>query len=173
MSLGLMVAVILLQVFQRYVMNNALSWPDEFARFLMLWMAGLVAPSAYRVGGFVAIDTLPSALSKMPSLVLMLGILLLSTAVLGVAIHFGWAHTMGFGGKFDSSSMRVPLDWFGMESIRIKLRYMYGSLLTCVILLFSVNVELILRIIVDIFRPGAILPTDKQIDTSVALTGGD
>jgi len=33
-----MVIVILLQVFFRYVLNNALPWPDELARFLMLWM---------------------------------------------------------------------------------------------------------------------------------------
>ena len=45
----LMVMVILLQVFFRYVLNNALPWPDEVARFLMLWMTALIAPSAYRL----------------------------------------------------------------------------------------------------------------------------
>jgi len=52
---ALMVLVILLQVFFRYVLNNALAWPDEAARFLMLWMTGLAAPSAFCWGGFVAI----------------------------------------------------------------------------------------------------------------------
>ena len=41
MALGLMVVVILLQVVFRYIFNNALAWPDEAARFLMLWMTGL------------------------------------------------------------------------------------------------------------------------------------
>ena len=54
----LMVIVIIIQVFFRYVLNNALPWPDEVARFLMLWMTGLIAPSAYRWGGFVSIDML-------------------------------------------------------------------------------------------------------------------
>ena len=54
----LMVIVILVQVFFRYVLNNALPWPDEVARFLMLWMTGLIAPSAYRWGGFVSIEFL-------------------------------------------------------------------------------------------------------------------
>ena len=58
MALALMVAVILTQVFCRYVLNNALPWPDEAARFLMLWMTGLMAPSAYRWGGFVSIGML-------------------------------------------------------------------------------------------------------------------
>ena len=59
-----MVLVILTQVFFRYILNNALPWPDEAARFLMLWMTGLVAPSAYRWGGFVSIDMVPKILPK-------------------------------------------------------------------------------------------------------------
>ena len=35
-ALALMVLIILLQVFCRYALNNALPWPDEAARFLML-----------------------------------------------------------------------------------------------------------------------------------------
>ena len=60
----LMVIVIIIQVFFRYVLNNALPWPDEVARFLMLWMTGLIAPSAYRWGGFVSIDMLQRFLPK-------------------------------------------------------------------------------------------------------------
>ena len=63
----LMVIVILVQVFFRYVLNNALPWPDEVARFLMLWMTGLIAPSAYRWGGFVSIDLLERFLPKLIS----------------------------------------------------------------------------------------------------------
>lgn len=61
-ALALMVGVILLQVVCRYAFNSALNWPDEAARFLMLWMTGLVAPSAYRWGGFVAITMVPRSL---------------------------------------------------------------------------------------------------------------
>ena len=45
-AIFLMVVVIMIQVFFRYVLNSALPWPDEVARFLMLWMTGLIAPSA-------------------------------------------------------------------------------------------------------------------------------
>ena len=55
-ALALMVVIMLLQVFFRYALNNALPWPDEAARFCMLWMTGLMAPLALRHGGFVAID---------------------------------------------------------------------------------------------------------------------
>ena len=114
-ALALMVVVILLQVVFRYVFNSALPWPDEVARFLMLWMTGLIAPSAMRWGGFVAIDMLEMALPKRAGLFLTLILLCLSAIVLVMAIQFGWKHTMGFGGNFDSSSMKLPLDWIGME----------------------------------------------------------
>ncbi|MDA8739895.1 TRAP transporter small permease subunit [Rhodobacteraceae bacterium] len=165
MALGLMVVVILLQVVFRYIFNNALAWPDEAARFLMLWMTGLVAPSAFRWGGFVAIDMLPLALPRIAGLLLTLVLLLLSLSVLAVALQHGFNHTMGFGGNFDSSSLRLPFDLIGFESMKVKLRYMYGSLLLGMILLLSVNIELILRTAVSLISPDAILPsTDAPSD---------
>ena len=62
-AVALMVVAILIQVFFRYVLNNALPWPDEAARFCMLWMTGLMAPTAFRTGGFVAIDMLVRPIS--------------------------------------------------------------------------------------------------------------
>ncbi len=162
-SLALMVLVILLQVVFRYLFNNALPWPDEAARFLMLWMTGLIAPSAYRWGGFVAIDMVPMAMPKRAGLLLMLVLLVLSAAVLFVAIGFGWGHTMGFGGNFDSSSLKIPLDLIGLESVKVKLRYMYGSLLVGVTLLLMVNVELVIRTIIELLDPDITLPGDDQV----------
>ncbi len=159
-ALALMVFVILLQVFFRYVLNSALPWPDEAARFLMLWMTGLIAPSAYRWSGFVAIDMVPAAMPKRSGALLMMVLMVLSTLVLVMAISFGWSHTMGFGGNFESSSLRVPLDWVGGETFKVKLRYMYGSLLLGMILLLVINVELILRSCLTLINPEAALPDD-------------
>ena len=165
MALGLMVLVILLQVVFRYVFNNALAWPDEAARFLMLWMTGLIAPSAFRWGGFVAIDMLPLALPRVAGLVLTMILLLLSLSVLAMGLQHGYNHTMGFGGNFDSSSLRLPLDLIGLESLKVKLRYMYGSLLISIILLLLVNVELVLRTAANLISPDARLPpTDAPSD---------
>lgn len=162
-ALALMVVVILLQVFFRYVLNAALPWPDEAARFLMLWMTGLVAPSAYRWGGFVAIDMVPMALSRALELLLTLLLLILSGLVLIMAIRFGWNHTMGFGGNFDSSSLRIPLDLIGLEAVKVKLRYMYASLLVGVILLLSVNIELILKTVLRLVDPDIEIPDDDRV----------
>ena len=162
-ALALMVVVILTQVFCRYVLNNALAWPDEAARFLMLWMVAFMAPSAMRWGGFVAIDTLPNALGRVPGLVLNLVLLTFSLLVLIVAMQHGQAHTFGFGGKFDSSSLWVPLEWFGGESFKIKLRYMYGSLLFCVTMLAIITIELLLRTLLTLISPDSDQPSKDEL----------
>jgi TRAP-type C4-dicarboxylate transport system permease small subunit len=170
MALALMVLVILLQVVMRYIFNNALAWPDEAARFLMLWMTGLIAPSAFRWGGFVAIDMVPRALPRRVGLGLAIFLLMLSFGVLIVGIQHSANHTFGFGGNFNSSSLKVPLDWIGMDTVRVKLRYMYASLFTGIVLLISVNIELILRAAINLFSPGHELPGD---DAPSEMLGAD
>lgn len=143
-ALAIMVLAILLQVFFRYVLNNALPWPEEAARFLMLWMTGLAAPAAYRRGGFVAIDMLEYALPRRGAAALSLVLLIVSFAVLAVAVQLGWNH-VGSGWLFNSSSLKLPLDLIGLQAVRIKLAWMYMSIFAGFVLLAVVNIELILR----------------------------
>ncbi len=170
MALALMVLVILLQVVMRYIFNNALAWPDEAARFLMLWMTGLIAPSAFRWGGFVAIDMIPRALPQRVGMALAIILLMLSLSVLVVGIQNSTNHAFGFGGNFNSSSLKIPLDWFGMDIVRVKLRYMYASLFVGIILLISVNIELLFRAVITLFFPGQKLPDD---DAPKEMLGAD
>ena len=67
---------------------------------------------------------------------------------------------MGFGGKFDSSSLRLPFDWLGGESVKVKLRYMYGSLFLGMVMLLVINIELILRSLFTLINPDGDLPDD-------------
>ncbi|MEM7197007.1 MAG: TRAP transporter small permease subunit [Pseudomonadota bacterium] len=161
-ALGLMVLIILLQVVFRYIFNNALAWPDEAARFLMLWMVGLVAPSALRWSGFVAIDTLPSMLPRIVGSVLSLFLLALIFMVLLVAAQHGMKHVFGFGGSFDSSSLKLPLDWFGGQEVKVKLRYMYGALLFGIVTMLVIAVELIIRSVFGLFLPDTELPDNDS-----------
>jgi TRAP-type C4-dicarboxylate transport system permease small subunit len=156
-ALALMVIVILAQVFFRYVLNNALPWPDEAARFLMLWMTGLIAPAAYRMGGFVAIDMALEALPRRAADILSLILLLISLAVLAVALQLGLRH-VNSGWLFNSSSLKLPLDLVGGETVRIKLAWMYLSVYVGAALLTLVNLELILRQIISLMGGGDRLP---------------
>ena len=140
----LMVVVIMIQVFFRYVLNNALPWPDEVARFLMLWMTGLIAPSAYRWGGFVSIDILERFLPKLISNLLILFLLTLSLGVLIIGFELGLKH-INAGWIFSSASIKIPYHLIGGKAEAIKLAWMYMSLPVGIVFLISVNIELILR----------------------------
>ena len=143
-AMGLMVLAILVQVFFRYVLNNALPWPDEAARFMMLWMTGLVAPSAYRWGSFVSIDIIKDRLGQKTGSILNFLILLIGLGVLFTAMVFAQKHISG-GWLFNSSSLKIPLELIGLESLRIKLAWMYLSLPVGFILMILVNIELLLK----------------------------
>ena len=126
-EIGLMVIIILIQVFFRYGLNSALPWPDEAARFLMLWMTGLIAPSAYRWGGFVSIEILFRFLPSRMVKIITLFLLMISLLVLVIGLQFGLKH-VDSGWLFSSSSLKWPLHLIGMEVIRVKLAWMYMSL---------------------------------------------
>ena len=149
-AIFLMVVVIIIQVFFRYVLNNALPWPDELARFLMLWMTGLIAPSAYRWGGFVSIDILERFLPKLLSTLLTIFILFVSLCVLVIGFELGLKH-INVGWIFNSSSIKIPFHLIGGKTEPIKLAWMYMSLPVGIVFLISVNIELIFRKILTNF----------------------
>jgi TRAP-type transport system small permease protein len=142
-AIAMMVIAILLQVFFRYVLNDALSWPDEAARFMMLWLTGLVAPAAYRRGGFVAIDMVVALLPRIVGAVLSLFLLFIAAIVLWVALKIGWAEVTGFGGRFTTDSLwLIGLDgeWF-----KVPRKWMMMSMVVGTVLMILVNIELIIR----------------------------
>ena len=157
----LMVIVIIIQVFFRYVLNNALPWPDEVARFLMLWMTGLIAPSAYRWGGFVSIDMLQRFLPKILSNILVFLILIISLTVLLIGFEMGLKH-INAGWIFSSSSIKLPYSLLGGKTEAMKLAWMYMSLPIGILLLILVNIELTLKTILSTFSSKINFPLDKD-----------
>ena len=143
-ALALMVVIMLLQVFFRYALNNALPWPDEAARFCMLWMTGLMAPLALRHSGFVAIDMFQQMLPRLLATILQLTLWLVALIVLIVAVQIGWDH-FNAGWLFKSSSMKIPAGLISERPVRMPLAYSYLSLLLSVCLMISVSAELTMR----------------------------
>lgn len=113
MAIGVMVLIILAQVFARYVLNDALPWSEELARVLMLWLTGLMAPSAYRWGAFVAIDMLRDLLPRWPRAILTLSLFAISLLVLIVMVQFGIRH-INSGWLFGSATLKIKLAWVYM-----------------------------------------------------------
>jgi len=129
---ALMVGAILLQVFFRYVLNDALPWPEEVARALMIWMMALVAASGYRWGSFVAIDMFSDFLPHILKTTLKILLLALALAVLAqlfyLAIEF---FQRGF--RTRAASFHLPRAW-----IYLAMPVCFGSML-------MVNIEMLMR----------------------------
>lgn len=168
-AISVMVAVILLQVFCRYVLGNALPWPDEAARFFMLWMAGLMAPSAFRQGGFVAIDLIDVFEGNKAFDLLQILLLSVSLTVLIFAVRLGYADITGLGGRFATASLYLPTSLGFDEWYRIPRSWMMTSLFLGMCLLIAVNIELILTRIIRLVGQGARLSQAKSLD----FTGGE
>jgi TRAP-type C4-dicarboxylate transport system permease small subunit len=143
--LGLMVVAILAQVFFRYVLNNALPWPEEASRFLMLWSTGLMAPTAFRRGGFVAIDMIVRMLPRLVATGLSVFLMVVTILVLWIALGIGWSEVTGLGGRFETDSLRVPVSLDLATWMKVPKSWMMASLLVGVSLLLLVAVELALR----------------------------
>ena len=169
LAVVLMVVAILIQVFFRYILNNALPWPDEAARFCMLWMTGLMAPTAFRRGGFVAIDFINQFIPSIINVILSMVLLLLSLLVLITSVQIGYAEVTGFGGRFATASLYFPVSIDLQNWYRIPRSWMMMSLLIGCVLLILVNLELIGRNIIFKLGKGNLLPKIHD-DTSMEIT---
>lgn len=166
--IGLMMVTILYQVVMRYAFNAAPNWTEEFARFMMLWMTGLIAASGYRWGGFVSIETAVRSLPRLPALVLSLFLLMLAQTVLVVGAHIGWNEVTGFAGTFRTATLKtfffpsIEDGWqFGWG--KMPRSHMMASLLVGLWLLILVNVELTLKTVIQLFDPHATFPRDPAM----------
>ena len=150
-GLAVMVGLILLQIIMR-LFFDAPNWTEEGARFLMLWMVGLMAPIAWRQGGFVAIDMLERALGRVTAGLLGLFLVGIALWVLIVMSDKGWNnHVDSMTGRGNSASLRLPLDLIGGERIRFQNNWQYASLFVGTCLMIIVTIELILRRVLSLF----------------------
>lgn len=168
--LAAMVAAILAQVWFRYVIGDALAWPDEAARFMMLWLTGLMAPTAFRRGGFVAIDMIQFLLHRWVAAALQAVLLGLSLLVLVVAFRIGLSELSGLGARFATSSLWYPSSLVPLEWSKVPRGWMMASFHVGVTLLLLVNAELLLRSFVTFLGRGPDLPA---IPEDVTLAGAE
>lgn len=173
-ALAVMVVFILAQVFYRYALNAALPWPDEGARFMMLWMTGLIAPAAYRKGGFVAIDMFERALPRTLATLTGMAILIVSLLVLIYAVEIAWSEVTGFAGTFKTASLYTFVfpSWgdkaveFGFG--KMPRSHMMASMIFGLSMMIVVNIELLLRALITLLGGSDRLPELEGADVAGA-----
>jgi TRAP-type transport system small permease protein len=160
----LMVIIILTQVFFRYVIGLGLPWPEEAARFLMLWSAGLMIGTAYRRGGFVAIDLMVALLPRLLRHLLTLTLFALALIVLWKAWQIGLREVSGLAGRFGTDSLNVPTSWDLSTWRKVPKSWQMMSMLVGIGALIMVTFELILREVIALFgREGDLPPISDQV----------
>ena len=162
----LMVLIIIAQVFFRYVIGNALTWPEEAARFLMLWSAGLMIGTAYRRGGFVAIELLVALLPRVLRHLLTLVLLGLAMAILWKAWNIGLREVTGLAGRFGTDSLNIPTSWDFSTWFKVPKSWQMASMLAGIGALLVITVELMLREVISLLGGARDLPA---ISNKVAL----
>jgi TRAP-type C4-dicarboxylate transport system permease small subunit len=109
--LGLMVVVVSLGVFFRYVVNAALVWYDEFASYLLVWLtfSGAVVASYRRrhIGFETLMDRLPPRARRVFEGIGEFCVLVFQV----VLLFYGWILTRKMGDETAVSLVWVKMGW--------------------------------------------------------------
>ncbi|MEM9148575.1 MAG: TRAP transporter small permease [Pseudomonadota bacterium] len=85
-------AVVFAQVVARYIFESPLSWSEEMARFLMMWLGMLCAAYAFRLGSHftlrIVVERLPGGLRRAAALAMHLGVAVFFAVLLWFSIKF-------------------------------------------------------------------------------------
>lgn len=101
-------AVVAAGVFWRYVLNDSLSWTEEVARYLLIWLAAVGSVVAMHRRQHVAIDILPEMLHGISGRMIRLIIAAVVIATCSFMTYHGWALAWNAWGQ-SASSFRMPL----------------------------------------------------------------
>ena len=85
--LGGMLLVAVLQVIARYVFPHPLSWTEELARFMMLWLIFLGASHIAKASSYIKVTFL---VDKMPEKVRNILLVITKLIILVTAAYFSW-----------------------------------------------------------------------------------
>ena len=89
-----LLVVVALQVFTRYVTGAPLAWTEELARYLFIYLVFVGASGAIRSRSHVRIDMFARRIPPLPRLVLFLAINLLILATMALIAWWGWSSAL-------------------------------------------------------------------------------
>ncbi|WP_158275550.1 TRAP transporter small permease [Maritimibacter sp. 55A14] len=124
--MALIVGIMVVQVFARYVMGDSLIWAEELCRYLLIWQTFLVLGMAYSRGELVALDFLPSALPPRGQWILRAAMSVPILAFLGLLSWYGF----DFSSRFDNQTIpALDFIWSALtgNALGLSIRYIYVS----------------------------------------------
>lgn len=89
--LGIIVVVMGVQVFFRYVLNNSLIWAEELCRYLLVWISFLFLGLAFQRGEMVALKFVLRRLGRALQFVLTIVAYGVSIALMAILVWYGFA----------------------------------------------------------------------------------
>jgi len=110
--LGLMFIIVVLQVFCRYVLNNALSWPEELSQPLMVWAAFLGASMGLKRRLHIGMTFILNLFSPLVRAIIQLAMEFLILVFAGAMVRYGWAISIFVGSRQLSPYLNIPYFYF-------------------------------------------------------------
>ena len=115
--LMVMSAIIILQVFCRFVLKSSLPWSEEVARYLQVWTAFIGGAYGVRRGAHIGIEAFALLLPKKAQKALNIFIIIVSIFMCGVICYYGF----GIVSTQLSKGQLTP-------ATRIPMGYMYAAI---------------------------------------------
>ena len=109
---GLLVAltvVVVSQVVARYVLETPLSWSEELARFLLMWLSMLSAAYAFKTGAHFALRILVMQLPKAIRRVVTLLVHVVVVLFFAVLLYYSVVFVAGVSGHL-APALQVPME---------------------------------------------------------------
>lgn len=135
--------IIVMQVVARYVLHSPLTWSEQVARYLFIWMIMLGTPISFRMKAHIAFDLL---VKKFPhSLQKIIGNINLVLITVFSAYYFVQSLNLCLrSGKTIAAGIEIPMN------------YIYSAQPVCAALLFIVCLEMLIDRI-TYFRTGKVV----------------
>lgn len=160
---GSIAGVLAAGVFWRYVLQDSLSWSDEVAKYLMVWLVFAGAPIAMRMGDHVAISILPNLLPARLRAAFMAALTVIVISFCLVLGYYSFLFAWNGWGQIAISVGRLPLFWI------------FVSVPLGMALIGLVAAQQILEHVADVIKPGSIGrdPTQARFATILSALSGE
>ena len=108
LSLAIMLVVVLVQVFFRYILGDSLSWSEELARYLAIWLTWLALMETFRRGEFIGLDLVANLLPSRAGKYIDSASLVLTLIFAYYISNYGWQLAV-FGLNQRTATLHLPI----------------------------------------------------------------